>query len=242
MPTCKLCLRDVPSLAKSHIIPQSFYGNTLRDPRGPARILSTAPGHRPTRSRTGVYDQTILCPECEATLSPFDDYAFRLLFKQMPSDIIDDRNEPLAAIYYTVDVEKLRTFFATLLWRMHASTKPMFKNVNLGPLAENVRLATLSKSHKIVEQVDVVLTKFDTNQNGVLGPTHWREEGVNGYRLAFAGYACLIKVDQRTFPSVFDELALSATSNQLRVLISDFKTRPERAAMRRAVLRSQNHK
>ena len=70
-PPCRLCeLREAN--VRAHVIPKAFYLHATED----ARLISTSPDIRPKRSPIGVYDTGILCMECEAGLSPFDDYGF----------------------------------------------------------------------------------------------------------------------------------------------------------------------
>ena len=116
---CKLCGHDVAALRRSHIIPKSLYGSALDDPKCPMRIHRGSSDLWPPRSRIGVYDQNLLCDDCEASLSKYDDYACRIFLRTKPTETIRVEGEELVARYDDVDVDRLRVFFLCLLWRMH---------------------------------------------------------------------------------------------------------------------------
>lgn len=232
---CKLCDRDVETLVNSHIIPKSFYGKAFKDPGGPARIFSSNQGIPPIRSLVGEYDRNLLCHECEASLSKFDDYAHKFLFQTSPSQTIIVDAEPHEARFDQVDTGMLRIFFVSLLWRMHATERSMFRIVKLAGYAPRFKLATLEKNPDLVPEMDVVISKFDNSDTPVMGPRRQRFDGVNGYHVSFAGGTCWIKVDNRRMPRDFAEVALSRGS-PVHVVLRDFSESPEHAAMRRLVL------
>lgn len=236
MANCKLCGYEASALVDAHIIPRSFYGPSLTDSRGPMKVYSSVKGTRPKRSRVGEYDGNLLCSDCEASLSVYDDHAYTTLFKTEPTHITRDEGEALAASFDGVDLDRLRVFFVTLMWRMHATDRPMFNNVKLGNLEPGFRAGTQTKDPKAVPEMDVLIQRFDTSNTGILGPTSLSISGVDGYRVGFSGYSCWVKIDQRPFPDPFDEIALSR-GGSLHVLLADFLSSPERSAMRRVVLR-----
>lgn len=236
---CKLCDRDVEKLVDSHIIPQSFYGTAFVDPKGPAKILSSNQDVWPTRSRVGEYDPNLLCDQCEASLSGFDDYAHSILFQTNPSHTTLDNGEELVARFDQIDTEKLRTFFISLLWRMHATDRPMFSSVRLGEFEARFKLATFEKRSDSVPEMDAIISKYDVVNTPVMGPRRQRFDGLNGYHISFAGGTCWIKVDSREMPDYFAEIALSRGS-PLHVLLRDFSSSPERVTLTKLALLHRN--
>lgn len=226
MPQCKLCLKTDKKLAKSHIIPRSLYGSTLRCASGPAKIISSSATDFPKRSPAGEYDQCLLCETCEASLSPFDDYAHALFIARSPDDEIWHDGELLAYRYDNVEFGKLEMFFISLIWRMSATSRPMFGNLKLGSFENEFRKAVLRQDCKLVSGFDVVITKFDRTEVGVLGPSRLRLEQVNGYRFSFAGFSIWAKIDKREVPKEFDEIVMS-TGDPLHMLATDFADSPE---------------
>ena len=126
MPNCHLCKTDSPKLAKSHILPRSFYGPTLKSPSGPATIISLQAGFRPIRSPIGEYDQNLLCPACETKLADLDDYAYRSFYAPNSVHFVEVAGERLAEVCLDVNVAKIRAFFCSLVWRMHETRRQMF--------------------------------------------------------------------------------------------------------------------
>ena len=227
---CKLCSDEVSKLAKSHIIPQSLYGSAFDDPKGPLKIYSSARGVRPSRSPVGEYDPNLMCGKCESSLSDVDDYAQRILTKTEPVQIIRDEDVALLSIYGDVEINKLRLFFITLLWRMHATDRPMFNIVRLGKYESKFKQATLELNPNAIPEMDVILAKYDVFNTSILGPMVHRIGGVNGYSVSFAGWSCWLKIDSRKTPSLFAEIALS-NGNPLRVLRRQFSSSPEAGAL-----------
>ena len=235
MPQCKLCDHDVDKLAESHILPKSFYGEAFVDPNGPAKLLSSDPNARPTRTRTGEYDSNLLCRQCEASLSDYDDYAHTVLFKTAPAETILFNGQAHVARFEQIDTEKLRIFFVSLLWRMHATDRAMFSSVKLGDYGSLFKQATLEKNPNLVPQMDAVIAKYDNTNTAVLGPRRRRFEGVNGYHISFAGGMCWIKIDNRPMPDCFSEIGLSRGS-PIHLLLRDFSSSPERVDMTKLAL------
>lgn len=233
MTQCKLC-GEAKRFADSHIIPRSLYGTTLGHPSGTARILSSSANVHPKRSPMGEYDPALLCTDCEASLSSCDGYAHELFVCRTPDAEVRDSSGVHYYRYDGVDLGLLRFFFVTLTWRMHATNRPMFKNLSLGADAERFRVATLNKTLDAIPEFDVVIIKFDHSDMGVLGPTRLPIDGVNGFRVAFGGFSAWLKIDQRPFPPEFAAKALSA-GEPLRMIAMNFNESPEFRAMLRLV-------
>ncbi len=56
-------------MVKSHIIPESFFRDVDKAKTG-LRVYSSKPDEFPKRSPTGVYDDEIVCEECEKKSDP----------------------------------------------------------------------------------------------------------------------------------------------------------------------------
>lgn len=233
MVECKLC-GATRKMARSHIIPRALYGTTLIHPLGPAKIISSARKSRAKRSSMGEYDSELLCLDCEALLSPYDDYAHTLFAKQAPDTRIEHEGAVIAYRYESVDFSLLRLFFISLVWRMHATRRAAFGSLDLGKYAEPFRTAILGRDSGALPEFDVVITRFDRADMGLLGPTRLRLEGVNGYRITFPGYSLWAKIDKRPVPNPFTEVMLS-TGAPLHMLAMDFRDSAEFRAMLRLV-------
>ena len=76
MPTCLFCGRDRKLIA-AHIIPRGFYPSPTEE--GTPRLVTNTEGTWPKKSPTGVYDEEILCAECDGYLGTFDQHALEKL-------------------------------------------------------------------------------------------------------------------------------------------------------------------
>ena len=71
MPRCKLCLKDVRVLVKSHIFPDFLYkGYGLYNDKG--KIHQIGMGHKKPNGEfiikhpsSGIYDETLMCADCD---------------------------------------------------------------------------------------------------------------------------------------------------------------------------------
>jgi hypothetical protein len=147
-----------------------------------------------------------------------------------PSAVLKHNGERLAYRYDGVDFRSLWLFFTSLLWRMHATQRPMFGTVNLGRYSEAFRRAVLEAEHGAIPELDIAITKYERRDMGLLGPTRLRLDGVNGYRFTFQGYSIWAKIDKRQVPSSFDEIVLSSAA-PLHMLAMDFRESAEFRAM-----------
>ena len=143
MPTCRFCANDRP-LIDAHIIPRGFYPSPTEE-GGAARLVSNTAGTWPKRSPTGVYDQNILCAECDGYLGKFDQHALeRLLNTQARTPIFLQGTRPHAFRYDDADATSVELFVASVAWRASATSHEFFKSVELGPYDE--RILTFLKS------------------------------------------------------------------------------------------------
>ncbi len=77
--SCKGCGED-KKLVRSHVIPEAFFRG-LRDGNTAPRMLTNIEGKYPKKAPIGVYDQTILCADCENVFQLYDDYGCTVLLK-----------------------------------------------------------------------------------------------------------------------------------------------------------------
>ena len=92
---CKMCgLRS--DFVKAHIVPRSFYPERGRS-KDALIFMSSRTNDRIRRSRIGIYDNQLLCAECERHFDPFDNYAAKLLIDGMSAfRAVNHDGKPLA--------------------------------------------------------------------------------------------------------------------------------------------------
>lgn len=211
MPICKLCCAEKPTV-KSHIIPEAFFremrkGDTLL-------LVSGTAGEFPKRAPIGVYDERMLCGDCEKRFGDIDSFGAETLlsgFNKLFSPLYEMRG--LAAYQSSsIDGTRLLRFLLSVLWRASASTQPFFRRVQLGPFEEKAIAAALDESAPIPVDFDAVLARW-TDSATVVGP--WimdpfpeRYDGIRVYRFYFGELIAYIKVDQHPFRGAFSRCSL----------------------------------
>lgn len=223
MGTCQLCGANGVKLVKAHVIPQSLYGDALDMAEGPAKLISNIAGQYPRRSRVGVYDDGIVCADCEARFSPWDDYAHELLFKTPPTQEHHHLEKLFAYEFDKISYEKLKLFFISLLWRAHASTQQFFRAVNVGPYAAALARMIQEENPGSKQDFAVFLARFDHPLSEAFADPHrFRPFGpINGYAFYFARHMAYIKVDQRPLPEELGRVVL-APNQPLFLILREF--------------------
>lgn len=121
---CKFCGEE-RQLIDAHLIPKAFYD--FRTRQGPHYIFSSKLSHGPKKAPVGIYDDHLLCRECESKFAYLDTYAAQKL-KPWPrrSQLIRDETgfimkppgESRGGYWLRdINVDRLKLFFCFLVWR-----------------------------------------------------------------------------------------------------------------------------
>jgi hypothetical protein len=202
---CRLCERD-KKLVKAHIIAEAFFRRgRLGDEM--LRLVSNAPETYPKRAPIGVYDQNILCDECEPKFGNWDTYAQQVLTE--PPCGNPHRHTDGSIVAWTIpeyDYAALKLFAVSVLWRASVSTHAFFERVHAGPFEADARQMILDANAGPPEQLLAMIARIEGVAGGVLFDPYWlRVEGVNFYMFYLGGnegggYQLYIKVDRRPPP------------------------------------------
>jgi len=198
---CEFCHED-KKLVDAHIIPRCFF-EAMRNKKDnkPFQLLSNTVGEYPKRSQIGLYDNSILCEECERKIfKKLDDYACKILLSDIENKKHFVDNKKVG--YYklrNVDYGKIKLFFLSILWRAAVSKRKEFKRVKLGPFKESLRMMLKKFNPGDVNDFLVVLRRFTDNlgKNFLMDPYQLRLNGIIFYRFYLgAGYEFHIKVSK----------------------------------------------
>lgn len=135
---CALCLNSTP-LRNSHIIPEFQY-KPIYDARHRMLIISSDADNHDRFARKGLREK-LLCEKCEQHFSKWENYACRVLFRNGAK--LHSRSEK-AVHLHGIDYPKFKLFLLSLLWRMSVAKGEFWKEVELGPLEEKLRLCLLN--------------------------------------------------------------------------------------------------
>jgi hypothetical protein len=200
---CKFCER-MRELVESHIIPRSLYPKNENGDIRKKAISVTEAG--PARDiANGISDRNLVCRECEDYFDPYDSYATKIFRQLSETPVLTAAGGYRYREVFTYDRIKLQLFFLSLLWRMHATSIPAFRQVSLGPHANIVR--EMIKSGNAGKESDYRAMLFGFRSDPDLlfdisqvtfSPIRRRTlDGTTFYELGLFGYLCWIGVDKR---------------------------------------------
>ena len=225
-PICKLCHKYCEKFAKSHIISRGFFTNTLIS-RGTNQSVwdmeSFCGSGEGRKLRNALYDCSMLCQTCEHNIfAPLDQYAIRVYrdFNNAAFLDLSDMSRGLKATAKAQGIEEakfiliqgvnrhlLRAFFASLLWRCHASSLIELKAINIGQTYEE-RIRNDLLSNGAFEYVDAIAFSLTSLAHECLiMPVKKRFDvdgrQANGYTIQLPHLEFRVSLDQRNNPYDF---------------------------------------
>lgn len=233
---CKFCLKD-KKLVRCHIIPRSFY-KSLLNPH--ALILSER--SYPKRSQTGIYDENLVCEECETLFSSFDDYAYRFLSADVPEEyLIVYKDDRVAYIIYDYNYDKIKLFFISLLGRASSSKHEIFSKVNTRPFESRLKEMISKQELGDTDEFSIALRRFEETSysSGILDPHKTRFDGINFVVFYLGGFTIYMKVDKRLAPNFIRDVSIKPNKS-LVILLTDIKKTKEYSVMKKLAEKSRD--
>lgn len=212
---CKFCLQVKP-FVRAHIIPVGLFP---RNPNGDRfHYLLDGDGEKPiSKIPNGVYDDNLVCAECEALFAEGDDYAKRFLVDDVETSYERFEGRVRYWEYPSFDYRRLKLFFISLLWRAHASSRPDWKLVDLGS-----KYAQMAKD--LIQAGDpgspdvfaVLLVRWAPGPHRLIGTSFTPRRtphltSVRYYDAALFGYNVWVKVARQPFPYPMDKYQIDGS-------------------------------
>jgi hypothetical protein len=214
MGLCKLCGQE-RKFVRSHIVPLAFHKHLQSDHDRPPVIIGNNLSAYPKRSPGGLYDEEMLCDDCEQRFGPWDTAGAEHLLQRFESDkqpMTASTGEVMAYQMNGWDETSLRMFAISVLWRAAATTNYIFQRIKLGPHEQRVKQRVLEGDPGSPNDLSVVLCKWQANNPGLelaqMSPYCNKIEGINVAKLFMGGFEVYVKVDQRLLPQPFSEIML----------------------------------
>lgn len=230
MAICRFCKCSDKKLIKAHIIPRSIFKLVKKDENYSVYFEARQEGVRTDFKQAGLYDETILCAECEARFSNWDAHGSAVISK--PRGEADLYRDPqgIACGYHLkdADYELFMMFLLAVLWRASVSTLQFFRQVRLGPHEERI-LSILKEGGPVPDAYSAVLIHpLKQRYPGTIMPS-WkgRIDGVWFHRLYFPDVIAMIKVDQRPTPRIFRPIQLRPDRDNYLVFLPYERTAEE---------------
>lgn len=210
MAICQGCGLD-KDLIKAHAIPESFFVK-MRTEHGAPKLMTDVKGVYPKKALIGVYDNQILCRECEDRFQVVDDYGQKLLLQsESEHEELKVGGKVHGFRVKDAEYEKLKLFLISVLWRASLSNHFFYSRVNLGPYQQKAKDLIWANDPGAQTDFPFVIAKFTDASIGktMLDPHPERWAGVNYYRLYMYGYVMYIKVDKRTSPEMLKKFEMA---------------------------------
>lgn len=202
MAICSLCGQE-KKLCKAHILSEAFYRAMWKSSTDNLLFAFSGSEKYPKCLRKGIYDNGILCAECDGKIGIYEDIAqnFLLNFEET------EYKRYLSPTDYYLEVpisEKiyhgLKLFFISFLYRASITKRREFIKVNLGQkfegIAKNCILNDTDNSDFGVVIAKLRSEKYNVKDT-VCFPAIQKIGALNGYTCTFAGFKFWMKVDQR---------------------------------------------
>lgn len=208
---CRMCSED-KKLIDAHIIPAGFY-RYIKSDSPFLEIRSSEKREYKKRSYIGIYDNTILCSDCEKLFQKFDDYAQSILLSEPKEEdyILNPNGKREGCKLESINYKLLKLFFISVLWRASVSNRKEFSKVNVGPFEQVLKNMILELDPGDQDKFSITIMRFNDylGKNFLLNPHRTRINGINYYIFYLgAGYKVYIKVDKRPLSGVLAEIIL----------------------------------
>ncbi|MGD9637758.1 MAG: hypothetical protein AB7U85_01705 [Alphaproteobacteria bacterium] len=199
MNKCFLCGED-KKLIKAHIIPEKYFTKTKK-----LQKIYSYDGDYPKKNRIGVYDNEILCSDCDGKLGKYDEYSYEVLFNLEKFICERDKN---GIKVKNIDSNKLKLFYLSIIWRAHISKRPEFKKIDLGEkYSKIIKNSLLNNKLPEASFFEISIWKHYFENNKIeeddidimfFSPIKHKFEQTNCYIFLFGGYSHYIKIDNRS--------------------------------------------
>jgi len=240
IPFCHRCGTPGP-LADSHVIPAAF-SRQIQGDSAILHLVGTEKDAFPRKLRKGLYVTDILCPTCDNWLNlKYEKQAIQTLI----------HGTGVTSVYYIredihlwrmddVDLDRLKIFLLSVLWRAHITQMEPFLAFNLGSWAARIEQMVLTEDAGEPDEFPVIPSRFDFRP-GILMPNPFEIEGVPFWEINLGDWHFLIKASNQKTPPPFDVCELRKDGPRL-VIPRDFWESGHPSLMREMLLNNRDHR
>lgn len=180
---------------RAHLIPQAF----AREARGSDKNLALMiPTFR--LSQNGLFDDSILCQECDNCLGENEKYAFETL--RVLRDAGAHKLNTHVGIT-PVSGDRFIRFAAGISWK-YCVTKPNYGRIKIGPYADILKEVALGQRNvpPAVDMFMIQLKALQFEERFFRAPKPDRQFGTNFIRLTLGAFLMFLKIDNRPSPKI----------------------------------------
>ena len=163
----------------------------------------------------GIYDDNILCNECDNKLGQFDDCGVRVIRRFAAEHKLEGEIFSLEE----VNGDLFSKFILAIIWRSSISTRPEFDSFNVGPYEKTIHKILLGGEELATfPAIQILLARYRITKlfNPSLMfslPEHKRGSNVNFVCFALCGFRISVKLDKRPWPSLNREIVKDFSIN-----------------------------
>lgn len=230
---CQFCLTET-KLIEAHIIPKWAFKSLYPDPKDRSEPLILVEKGSVKKRPIGPYDPNILCSKCDNFFSIYEGYAKKVFF-EMPRK----NYSTLSQIVENANIDKVKIFLLSVIWRASISSRPEFQDVTLGAYKEKIRNLLLtvqsSQDETLAKEYLFIATKFDNGtlpqgvvEGNVMMPRFGKIGPINVIYLYLpGGLKFIVKTDQRRFSKEIEKIANFDSGGLLIVNIGNYSDSQE---------------
>ncbi|MBL1280439.1 MAG: hypothetical protein COA33_009215 [Fluviicola sp.] len=197
---CKLCLEEKPLIKTSHILPDFLFAD-LFDEKHKLRalemkeLLSKSP--RISKPSTGDYEGGILCNDCDnQIIGQYETYASNVIKNNLSANKkVAFENQNFAGTksiqVRNLNYKKSKLFLTSLLWRASITSLDRYKNIELGPYGEPLRLELINGilSESSIFQINIIEFEQVDEFTSFIGlPVKHKVDNTTYYSIIIKGY------------------------------------------------------
>lgn len=156
---CKLCKIEKQLCKKSHILPKHTYNILKKDGYSLRIDKNTINQATKQKDYSGIFEQNILCGDCEGIFNKYETYANNLIYRNKISSInIENVDNKIVISGDGYDYKKIKLYFLSILWRSSISSNSFFDQVKLANnVEEELRGMFLDDVHGVDYPIDIIL-------------------------------------------------------------------------------------
>ena len=165
MKVCRMCHGKFEKLAHSHIVPRGLIPNTQKQGKSMQSFGDNGKGRM---LHDALWDENILCSDCEKKLNIYDTYGVQILRDAKDAQVatLDGTD---SKVWLTINRRLLRGFLASLLWRFSVSQLQECASMFLGSEYEN-KIAGDILNNGTFAYVDSILAFVKSNFSEIIRP------------------------------------------------------------------------
>ena len=175
--------------------------------------------------QTGEKEPDILCADCDnRLLGGLEGYASNVLYGgNIPGKIWNEINQNGVAYTYAqgLDYAKFKLFLLSLIWRCSISKLDFYKQVDLGPYEETLRVMIYSGNPGKQMEFPCMMSTYRNNQGLppqlVSSPKKFRQQNGTAYSMLVGGVVYIFYISQNTVPTMVADIAINE-AGELRLM------------------------